>query len=375
MFSKRPVRRVGFTLIELLVVIAIIAILIGLLLPAVQKVREAAARAKCQNNVKQLALAMHSFHDANQQFPYGYQLVGVNQWETVGFNFFLLPYIEQGNLVTQYPMPSTATPGQKHVNQSTVKPDGGATGDGTLWGNVYDKMMPVSISTFACPSVPTGANRSSPDNSWTGGGSNYGWSTGSSPQTCYAGSQFNGMFAFQRPDKRAMKDVSDGLSNTLALAELLTGTGRNPNAAGATGKYPDDFFFVSNATLDAINNNAAARDFPPDNLVDAVGLAAKNSPTGFKANNGSNWAWYGAAQTSLNTTAPPNWQYPSAGIGPGPGGAYDWGSAVVPPRSMHTGGVNAGLGDGSVKFIRNSVDRLTFQRLGHRNDGAVLGDF
>ncbi len=96
-YLSRP-QRAGFTLIELLVVIAIIAVLIGLLVPAVQKVREAANRMSCTNNLKQLGIAMHSYHDANQKFPANQQQVGVNVWESLSATYWILPYIEQDSL-------------------------------------------------------------------------------------------------------------------------------------------------------------------------------------------------------------------------------------------------------------------------------------
>src|SRR5438045_1769095 len=122
--SRRAIS--AFTLVELLVVIAIIGVLVALLLPAVQTARESARRSQCTNNLKQLGLGIHNFHDTNNIFPFNYQLLGVNAWEATNASYLILPYIEQQNLFSQFKIPTTAKPGQP------APPAGTAVGDSAI---------------------------------------------------------------------------------------------------------------------------------------------------------------------------------------------------------------------------------------------------
>src|SRR5436305_7467093 len=136
--SFRPRRRSsGFTLIELLVVIAIIAILIGLLLPAVQKIREAANRMKCSNNLKQIALGAHNYESANQQFP-----PGLRQTSWIGVLGYLLPYVEQDNVYNMIPI-AMLQPGYTGAWWGSISL--GTNAPGVTAGR-------TRISTYICPS-------------------------------------------------------------------------------------------------------------------------------------------------------------------------------------------------------------------------------
>jgi prepilin-type N-terminal cleavage/methylation domain-containing protein/prepilin-type processing-associated H-X9-DG protein len=355
--SRDPIaRREAFTLVELLVVIAIIGVLVALLLPAVQAAREAARRTQCTNNLKQLGLGIHNFHDTYNYLPYNYQLVGANTWEALSAHYFILPYIEQKPLFDQFRIPATAKAGQ---------PTPAAVGDAAMWSfnNAANGPMHVRVGVFVCPSAQRAPARGIPASGWGGPGSNYGWSTGSRSEVVWAGNNFNGMIAYQA--ERRFADTTDGLSNTLLASEFLSGTG--PNSA----TFPFNTFYTSDGLFTSIAN----RNFPTATELNNIGTQAKGSPSGIRGNNGTLWAWYAAGHSTLNTAAPPNWQFPTAGGNCCPGGAHDWGQGLIPARSLHPGGVNALLGDGSVRFVANTVDLLTWQRVGSRNDGVPVGNF
>lgn len=327
----------GFTLVELLVVIAIIGILVALLLPAVQAAREAGRRTECSNNLKQLALGMHGYHDTFKVFARNYTRVGGNAWEALSAHYAILPYIEQNTV---------------YEAQQTQMSN---------WGWTRTNTMVRDLSGFRCPSSPRGPQFGTHPHGWDGPGSNYAWCTGSSIETVWAGQRFNGLIAYQVD--RKITDATDGLTNTILASEILSGSG----AAGGSGKFPYDIFYVGNGPFTAIGD----RNFPTKAELGVIGTQARSAPIGFKSNNGTLWAWYAAAQTTFNAATTPNWGAPSAGGSCCPGGAHDWGFGIIPARSRHPGVVNTAMGDASIRPIQDLIDLVTYQRLGHRFDGEV----
>jgi prepilin-type N-terminal cleavage/methylation domain-containing protein/prepilin-type processing-associated H-X9-DG protein len=217
-------RRSGFTLIELLVVIAIIAILIGLLVPAVQKVREAAARSQCQNNLKQIGLALHNYHGVFKKFPAGWVGNGAAPNLSYGWPTLTLPYLEQNTLY------------------SRISPDTRALGT-VFKADLAALQFPVA--TFICPSDPEGTQgelndnrpftKAVPGQTVYIAKSNYAGNAGD-----YTGNLGCGTGIFYQDSKVRIVDIGDGTSNTFLVGErdsgdILNGTVRGRYAALIAG--------------------------------------------------------------------------------------------------------------------------------------------
>jgi prepilin-type N-terminal cleavage/methylation domain-containing protein len=337
-------KRAAFTLVELLVVIAIIGILVAMLLPAVQAAREAARRSSCSNNQKQLALAMHNYHDVYKMFPAFANRNGQNDYWR-GYSAFAqaLPFLEQTTVYDQ--MAGNSNRFFMHWNDN-----------GTLAATRRTR-----IEAFLCPSdVGFPASGATGDNN--GPGCNYGVNFGSTLQWDDRNRQ-NGMFRghnenigpnnFVRVEIN-MAEVVDGTTNTLMLSEHLTGDINDGTLM--TGKSSEPRIGAAFSGADP---------FPTQAELDAFGAACQGTTT-HNSENGGQWIAPEPTQTALNTVAPPNWRYPNCQTSSS-GYASDR-DGVYTARSRHPGGVLAALGDGSVRFISETINLQMYQWLGARND-------
>lgn len=305
-----PLRiRSGFTLLEAIVVIAIIAILIGLLLPAVQKVREAAKRIQCRNNLKQLGLALHNHHDARESFPPGlfnsvWPLTGPDHERRSGVAA-LFPYLEQAPLYERI---------EAQIRAGNYP-----------W---YAVGSDARIAVLVCPADPNspktwGFSNSPVQEGFHGNYSLCAGSTVLNPSDDRTGSRRDGLFfAFSRT---RFSDVLDGTSTTLMAGEIVV-----------VPDPPNDDCDVRGRYLDAVSGGTLFTTLePPNSALGDVGdfcIPIPQAPC--RGNNGRDIAHF--------------------------------------LRSYHSGGVHALFADGSVRWIANSIDPQTYRALGTRAGGEVV---
>lgn len=327
-------KRSAFTLIELLVVIAIIAVLIGLLLPAVQKVREAANRMKCTNNLKQIGLALHGYHDVNNTFPMGHKVSG--NFFSLPWAVYILPYLEQDSLYRKF---DTTKSFIDPVNQGPH--------------------AQTRLAVYCCPSSPS--NGKVFTDSWTAPnelGQSLSWTVSASDYVCTGGVQggYRGKFYNPYPgaidgvmqDNRPMKitDVTDGSSNTFLVGE--------------NGGAPD--LWVRGKLLATAPNYSGA----PSGFGGVEGHAWADTLNGeVWSGNGFDFAT-GLDDSQRGLGNPNTCILNCNNSGANHGGWY----------SFHTGVVNFVFADGSVRSIADSTSGKIVLELITAASGVVIpGDF
>jgi prepilin-type N-terminal cleavage/methylation domain-containing protein/prepilin-type processing-associated H-X9-DG protein len=348
-------RRRGFTLIELLVVIAIIAVLISLLLPAVQSAREAARRAQCTNNLKQMGIAVHNYVTAFQALPFGKgenyvtQLPGSAAYARWSVHSQLLMFIEQGNLFNA-------------INFSLPPETPGMAGDVPFmppYQNPNRENQTASMSqvgAFLCPSDAS----SEVFSIWPGGNNYLGnldtWAcdlSESLPTQVDTNAKASGIFYYRSSVKLA--SVTDGLSSTAFFSEKIRGKDSND------GDARSDSLIMSGTITPVPNGYEGTRV-----ICDALD---PRTTTRLTRRQGMSWVMGEMCCTSYNHVSVPNGKT-CAGVGFA--GTMANMPMQVPPSSNHPGGVNLMMGDGSVRFVKSTVSLLTWRALGTRNGGEVI---
>jgi prepilin-type N-terminal cleavage/methylation domain-containing protein/prepilin-type processing-associated H-X9-DG protein len=347
--------RRGFTLIELLVVIAIIAVLISLLLPAVQSAREAARRAQCVNNLKQLGLALANYESANGAHPMAYPATRIGgatggTWGSWSPQSLMLPYMEQTAVY--------AAINFQLLNQGDASNYVGYLANTTA--------VCVRISPFLCPSAsiyPGGAmygTYSSPTN-------NYFASVGSSTQwQGRAGNPPNGVFNYNGLASSS-RDIRDGTSNTIAFSEWRTGDNSDTKLS-----VPQDVIEIGasylGATADTASNNMPFGSAAlPGWLANCAQLARTARGRSFIA---QRWDVGMFGRSLGNTLLAPNPPYPNCNNTTGNGDFDNQGMFGM--SSYHSGGANVAMCDGSVRFLKSTTALPTVWALGSKDGGEVI---
>ena len=371
--------RVGFTLIELLVVIAIIAILIGLLLPAVQKVREAAARMKCSNNLKQIGLAIHNYHDTFNFLPTAGSSDGKpfsgGPWtcngEGTNWSVYILPYIEQGNIYNRLTFN-----GDAGWTDDDSQPNSSAVNNVKLTANVVLQM-------YRCPSDPKQPLIRNDSNVRDANGSQDPWKVTRNSYVAIAGAvdrlDAAGVFRESRNtdnnswsidfgvtawggiiapafSRVTFSSIPDGLSNTMMIAE---------QSAYVQWTNPVTGALVTADQFSATSTGGGLYRGHPGTYRDASG----------NLSSGANWMdSRGQTFTTIRYRINQKTGWVAAPYVGVVNTSDRWNSegANVPLVSNHSGGVNVLVGDGSVRFLADSTDLLMLARFATRDDGGVL---
>lgn len=340
LYVNRALRRTGFTLIELLVVIAIIAILVALLLPAVQQAREAARRSQCKNNLKQIGLAMHNYHDSHSCFPIS---IGWNPNGSTNGAFsdkvMMLPYLDR-------------TPEYNNTNFNLP------AFDGSGWNDNNALAQSGRLPIFNCPSQTYFCSQ-------RGGRGNHTYSInigtmGVWPTQPTGDGQHNGLASYVGGGGTSDQIVSfgsivDGSSNTAAYSEFIIDG-------------------VGTPIIQQVHTWVSASGWtstPAQLRASCLNIGLTNLDGRQQTRGGSwAWAWQSSGATYTHTMMPNDMPCHD------PSGMSDWtGNTLLSASSQHVGGVHVLMGDGSVKFISQNIAYLTWLGIGSRNGGEVFGEF